>query len=81
MIKSIRVCDCCGKELSKTSEVYHLDFKTSKFCDAAGDSDYNFEQIDLCESCIKRAVIALETIAKTGQQVEFQVEGVHRDAN
>ena len=67
-IKNICVCDCCGKELTKTSDIFHLDFKTNTFLDAAGSRDYNFERIDLCESCVKRAVVALETIAKTTVQ-------------
>jgi len=67
-IKNICVCDCCGKELTKTSDIFHLDFKTNTFLDAAGSRDYNFERIDLCESCVKRAVVALETIAKTTRE-------------
>ena len=63
-IKSIRICDCCGKELTQTSEIFHLDFKTNYFMDAAGSRDYDFERIDLCHSCAKRAVTALEIIAK-----------------
>ena len=67
-IKNICVCDCCGKELTKTSDTFHLDFKTNTFLDAAGSRDYNFERIDLCESCVKRAVTSLETIAKSIQE-------------
>ena len=64
MVKKIIVCDCCEKELNSTSEIYHLDFKTNTFLDAAGSRDYNFERLDLCEDCIKRGVVALEIIAK-----------------
>jgi hypothetical protein len=35
--KTITVCDGCEKELERTSEMYHMDMKTSKFWD--GDSD------------------------------------------
>ncbi len=73
-IKNICVCDCCGKELTKTSDIFHLDFKTNTFLDAAGSRDYDFERIDLCESCVKRAVVALETIAKTTRENTKQGE-------
>ena len=77
-IKNICVCDCCGKELTKTSDIFHLDFKTNTFLDAAGSRDYDFERIDLCESCVKRAVVALETIAKTTVQ---EIKHGHYDKN
>ena len=64
MLKQIRVCDCCGKELKKTSEIFHLDFKTDTFLDAAGSRDYNFERIDLCANCIEKAVESLKIIAE-----------------
>lgn len=62
-IKSIVVCDCCGKEISLNSQRYHIDFTSSKFCDAAGASDYNSVRVDLCEACCKKAVSSLHTIA------------------
>ena len=43
--KNIRVCDCCGKNLTKTSDIYYLDFRINKFIDASGSLDYNFESI------------------------------------
>jgi len=63
MLKEIIVCDCCGKELKKNSETYHLDLVSSTFLDAAGDSDYNFERLDLCYDCARDAVNSLRTIA------------------
>lgn len=64
MLKQIRVCDCCGKELKKTSEIFHLDFKTDTFLDAAGSRDYNFKRIDLCDDCAEKAVESLKIIAE-----------------
>lgn len=66
-IKTVRVCDCCGKQLGYNSEAYHIDhidFRTGNFLDAAGSRDYNFERIELCENCVQRAVAALEKIAE-----------------
>lgn len=63
MYKNICVCDSCGKELKYNSEHYHIDFASSRFCDAAGDMDYNTIRIDLCEQCCHKAVNALNIIA------------------
>ena len=67
-IKQIHVCDCCGTELPSVQDRYFLNFKTKTFTDAAGDTDYNFLDIELCDACAQRAVTALETIASRGAQ-------------
>lgn len=63
MLKEIIVCDCCGEELKKNSETYHIDFTSSTFLDAAGDTDYNFERLDLCLDCARDAVNSFRIIA------------------
>lgn len=61
MIKQICVCNNCGKELTMPTK-YHIDFATSKFCDAAGDMDYNSLRVDLCEECAEDAIKTLKAL-------------------
>ena len=64
MKKTIIVCDGCGKELPEASKIYHINFRTSEFCDVMGESGYLTEHIDLCLNCCKDAVKSLQTIAR-----------------
>ena len=66
MIKTIKVCDCCGTELKSNADTYHINFVSSKFCDAAGDVDYNSIDIELCEHCCLDAVKSLRQIVQKG---------------
>ena len=50
-IKQIIVCDGCDKELSKRKDRYYINFRTSKFLDAAGDTDYNEIDLVFCKQC------------------------------
>lgn len=70
-IKQIKVCDCCGKELKDNSEDYHVDLRTSNFMDAAGDTDYNIERVDLCIDCAKSVV---ESIKRIGINLSEQLK-------
>ena len=63
-VKNILVCDGCGKEIKSNAEHYHIDFASSRFCDAAGDMDYNAVRVDLCEKCCKNSVISLKNISE-----------------
>lgn len=49
-IKQIHVCDGCGKELTKTSQIYHLYLRTDKFWSGA-DSDFLEKHLEFCERC------------------------------
>ena len=50
-IKQIIVCDGCDKELSKRKDRYYINFRTSKFLDSAGDTDYNEIDLVFCTPC------------------------------
>ena len=63
MIKNVCVCDNCERVIN-TKNHFWIDFKTSRFIDAAGDTDYNEIRVDLCESCCMKAVEALKSIAR-----------------
>lgn len=67
MQKTIIVCDNCGKELASPGR-YHIDFASSRFCDAAGDMDYNAIRVDLCENCARNAVQSLKKIAERNEK-------------
>ena len=67
MIKYIRACDSCGKELKVAREIYHINFVSDNFCDAAGDIDYDAIRVELCETCAKEAVNSLKIIAQRGE--------------
>ncbi len=62
-LKTIRICDGCGKELTRTSEIYHLVLKTDKFWNGA-DMDYLEERLDFCIICARKIKETLEKIAK-----------------
>ena len=61
--KKIRICDSCGKKLTKSKEVFHLILKSENFVDAAGDIDNRIKELDLCEQCANNIVLSLEKIA------------------
>ena len=63
MIKTVYICDNCECVIN-TQNRYYIDFKTSKFIDAAGDADYNEIKVDLCESCCMKAIEALNSIVR-----------------
>ena len=50
-IKQIIVCDGCDKELNERKDRYYINFRTSKFLDAAGDTDYNEIDLVFCKQC------------------------------
>ena len=50
-VKQIIVCDGCDKELDKCKDRYYINFRTSRFLDAAGDTDYNVIDLVFCKQC------------------------------
>lgn len=68
MIKQIIVCDCCGRELKHPSERYHINFDSLRYCDGAGDMDYDTIRVELCESCCKHAVDSLRKIVEASKE-------------
>lgn len=71
MIKNIRVCDGCGKELKMAADTYHIDFESEtfwNFTEIGYGLDVNKIKIDLCERCCRDAVNSLRRIAKGRKQ-------------
>jgi len=66
-IRTIRVCDCCGKELKKHGDIYHIDkviLCSETYTDSAGDVDYNSIAIELCKDCAEKLVQSLDKIVQ-----------------
>lgn len=68
-IRHLRVCDGCGKELSRTQDIFHLNLRTDRFYDGV-DSDYFEKELDFCERCANSIKQTLEKIAERGQANE-----------
>jgi hypothetical protein len=68
-IKTICVCDGCGKELKSTSEKFsNFTVKTNNFTDAAGSRDYNIANLVFCETCAtQRLLPSLEKLAEDAE--------------
>lgn len=68
MIKNIRVCDGCGKELKTTADTYHIDFASEIFRDAGNELNVKLNinkiKLDLCERCCRDALNSLRRIAE-----------------
>lgn len=47
---TITKCDGCSKEISKTSEVYHMDLTTNRFWDGT-EIDDKVISLDFCRDC------------------------------
>jgi len=67
--KTIRVCDGCGKELSRTQDIYHLNLRTDRFFDSV-EMDWFEKNLDFCEKCANSIKQTLEKIAERGQANE-----------
>jgi len=67
--KTIRVCDGCGKELSRTQDIYHLNLRTNRFYDSV-EMDWFEKNFDFCERCANSIKQTLEKIAERGQANE-----------
>lgn len=67
--KTIRVCDGCGKELTRTQDIFHLNLRTDRFYNGV-DSDYFEKELDFCERCANSIKQTLEKIAERGQANE-----------
>lgn len=67
-IKTINVCDCCGKELKYTSETYHISFMTDYFSDVCGSRDWNEFKSEFCESCARDIKNSLRKIIDKNQK-------------
>lgn len=63
MKKEIIVCDGCGTELKKESDIYHLLLKTDEFWDGV-ESAPNIECLDFCHSCTLSIKKTLEKLSK-----------------
>lgn len=66
-IKRIVICDGCGRELTKTSQIYHLVLKTDKYWDGV-DYDENLISLDFCSDCARDIKETLKKIAKKGEK-------------
>ena len=67
--KTIRVCDGCGKELTKTSQIYRLSLKTDRFWNVV-EMDYLEHQLEFCERCAVDIKQTLQKLAKTHSDKE-----------
>lgn len=65
-IRHLRVCDGCGKELSRTQDIFHLNLRTDRFFDSV-EMDWFEKNFDFCERCANSIKQTLETIAERGQ--------------
>ena len=53
-------CDRCGEEISLKEKVLcRLSFCTGSQPDGAGDTDYDYKQVELCPVCTANSLIAL----------------------
>jgi len=62
MQKEVIVCDGCGKQLERNSQIYHFAFETDFFWNGV-ESIRNFKQLDFCPRCaeeIKEVLKRLE---------------------
>ena len=68
-IRHLRVCDGCGKELTRTQDIYHLNLRTDRFFDSV-EMDWFEKNFDFCERCANSIKQTLEKIAERGQANE-----------
>ena len=61
-LKEIRICDGCGRELEKTSDIFNLVLKTHKFLNVM-EMDWLEVNLDFCLTCAKKIMVTLKTIA------------------
>nr|DAI19562.1 MAG TPA: hypothetical protein [Caudoviricetes sp.] len=64
MVKEIRVCDGCGKELKSGMDTYHLGFDSEIYKNDAGELAKNIIYIELCKACCLSVVDSLHKIAE-----------------
>lgn len=56
------LCDGCGKELTRTQDIYHL-LRTDRLYNGV-DSDYFEKEFDFCERCANSIKRTLEKTAE-----------------
>lgn len=71
-IKTVTICDGCGKMLEKSQDIYQLSFKTDSFWSGA-DTGYLQENLHFCYACAHNIKENMEKIAsnlKGGNHVQ-----------
>ena len=64
MIKNIRVCDGCGRELKTTADTYRIDFDVKVFVDDGNELYANKIRLGLCKRCCLNAISGMSMIAE-----------------